>query len=145
MKRGLLFLLVILAASSLMSGCASSPGELVVQDAWARPAPGGGNSAIYFTIDNRGGQADTLLSAASDAAGTVELHISRMDDSGNMVMEHQNNVPVPAGETVNFEPGGLHVMLMDLNSDLQPQESLTVTLTFEKAGSIVVEASVREP
>jgi len=128
-----------------MSSCASGAGEIAVQEAWARPGAAGGNSAIYFVIDNRQGQADTLLSAASEAAQMVELHISKMGDDGTMTMEHQENVPVPAGEKLEFKPGGLHVMLMGLTGDLKPGDKITVTLTFEKAGSMEVEAAVREP
>lgn len=145
MRRSRVWLLVVLLAAIGISSCAGGAGGMAVQEAWARPGAAGGNSAIYFVIDNRQGQADTLLSAASDAANMVELHISKMSQDGTMIMEHQENVPVPAGKKVEFKPGGLHVMLMGLTGDLKPGDKITVTLTFEKAGSMDVEAAVREP
>lgn len=145
MRRSGVWLLVVLLAAIWMSGCAGSAGGVSVQEAWARSGAAGGNSAIYFVIDNRQGQADTLLSAATDAATMVELHISKMGQDGTMMMERQENVPVPAGQRVEFKPGGLHVMLMGLTGDLKPGDKIAVTLTFEKSGNIEVEAAVREP
>ncbi|GAB4503487.1 MAG: hypothetical protein Fur0043_04790 [Anaerolineales bacterium] len=60
-----------------------------------------------------------------------------------MQMAHQMNVPLPTGETV-FEPGGLHVMLIGLKSDLQAGETFTVTLTFEKAGKRTLTVTVKD-
>lgn len=145
MRKSQVWILVILLAATWMSGCASGTGKNAVQEAWARPGAAGANSAIYFVIDNRQGQADTLLSAASDAAQVVELHTSKMGSDGTMMMEHQENVPVPAGKKLEFKPGSLHVMLMGLTGDLKPGNKITMTLNFEKAGSIAVEAAVREP
>ena len=145
MRKSRVWLLVALLAAIWMSGCAGSTGGLEVQGAWARPGATGGNSAVYFVIDNRQAQDDTLLNAASDAAQMVELHISKMSEDGTMIMEHQENVPAPAGKKVEFTPGGLHVMLMGLTGDLKPGDKIAVTLTFEKAGDIEVEAAVREP
>jgi copper(I)-binding protein len=94
----------ILAA--ILVACASAGGQnLQVTDAWARPGLAGGNSAAYFVIENGTASGDSLLSASSDVAGAVELHMTSMQD-GNMQMQQQHEVPVPAGRTA-FEPGGL--------------------------------------
>ena len=50
----------------LLSGCQQT--GFTVKDAWARPAAQGENSAVYFVIDNTKAQADTLLSASTDAS-----------------------------------------------------------------------------
>ena len=66
------------------SACSSQKGEApsapVVKDAWARPGVAGGNSAIYFVVDNTGGQADQLVGASGEVAESLELHRSQMDD-----------------------------------------------------------------
>ncbi|MFZ6028359.1 MAG: copper chaperone PCu(A)C [Chloroflexota bacterium] len=141
MKRSIFFLIAALAI--LLSACGSRQG-LTVSDAWARPGNAGGNSAVYFTV-TPGSEADTLLSAGSGAAMMVELHKSQMGADGTMMMAPQENVPIPAGEKVAFEPGGLHVMLMGLKNDLNVGETFQVTLKFAKAGDVTVEAAVREP
>jgi periplasmic copper chaperone A len=53
-----------------------------------------------------------------------------------------DGIVIPAGETVSLEPGGLHVMFMGLSSPFIEGETVTVTLTFEKAGSVDVELAV---
>lgn len=62
-----------------------------------------------------------------------------------MMMEPQEAVEIPAGENVQFQPGGLHVMLVGLKNDLKVGDTLKVTLKFETAGEITVEAEVKEP
>ena len=127
----------------VLAACgASGSGELQVNDVWARPGLAGGNSAVFFVIDNPGTE-DSLLSASSDVAGAVELHKTIMED-GNMKMVHQMNVPVPTGETV-FKPGDLHVMLIGLNGDMNPGDAFTLMLNFENAGEKTLSVVVREP
>jgi copper(I)-binding protein len=130
----------------LLAACAQPGGGqgISVNDAWARPAQAGGNSAVYFTIQN-GGETDTLKEARCDVAKMVQLHMTQTDAAGNSAMIHQESVPAPAGQAVEFKPGGLHVMLMNLNADLTPGQNLDVTLVFEKAGEVKVTAPIREP
>ncbi len=134
------FTFFVLAVFLAACGAAGS-GEFQVRDAWARPALAGGNSAIFFVIENPG-PADVLLSASSEVAETVELHMTMMQD-GNMQMTHQMNVPVPSGETV-FEPGGLHVMLIGLKNDLKAGDTFAATLQFEKAGEKTLTITVED-
>ncbi|HAX81851.1 MAG TPA: hypothetical protein DCY40_04710 [Actinobacteria bacterium] len=68
-----------------------------------------------------------------------------MGDMGDgMTMQAVSRVPIGAGATVVFEPGGYHVMLLGLVEPLVAGASFEVTLTFESAGEIVVVAEVRE-
>ncbi len=120
------------------------PGELQVIDPWARPGTVGGNSAVYFTIDNPAAQADTLLSAAGDIAGEVELHLSKPGMDGVMMMEQQASVPVAGNSAVFFAPGGLHVMLIGLNQELLAGESFVLQLQFENRGEVTVTVPVEE-
>ena len=156
MKRNLFLFAVFML---VLAAC--GPGQLTVSDAWARPALAGNNGAIYFVIQNPGAE-DTLLRVATDAAGTVEMHMTMMvegdamehDMSGSetgtlpeaqvMRMVQQENVPVPGGEKVEFAPGGLHVMLIGLNADLVVGDTIEVTLTFEIAGEITLQVPVEE-
>lgn len=130
------------ALAIVLAACGAGSGELQVNDAWARPALAGGNSAIFFVIDNPGAE-DLLLSVDSDVAEAVELHKTVMQDE-TMQMVQQMNVPVPTGETV-FKPGDLHVMLIGLENDLQPGDTFTVTVNFETAGEKLLNVTVREP
>jgi len=64
---------------------------------------------------------------------------------GVMMMVQQENVPVGAQSQIEFSPGGLHVMLIGLNQDLNPGDTFQVTLNFENAGQITMDVPVREP
>jgi copper(I)-binding protein len=133
----------ILIAVSLLAGC--SPKSLSVENVWSRPANQGGSGAVYFVIDNPTSQPDLLLSASSDIAENVELHMSMMQEDSTMTMVHQDSVPIPANGTVEFKPGGLHVMLLNLSRDLTRGDQFQITLNFQNAGDIVLDAEVREP
>ena len=123
-------------------GSLARAGDLAVVDAWARATPpGAGVAAAYLTIDNAGGGADRLLGASSDAAGRVEVHETRRDGE-LMRMRKAEPLDIPAGERVVFGPGGLHVMLMELKEPLRQGDTLPLTLRFEHAGEVRVQARI---
>ncbi len=128
----------------VISACGGSLSELVIQGAWARPASAGENGAAYFVIENWTMTDDILLSVSSEIASATEVHMSMGDANGVMSMQMQDSIPVPAKDTVKFEPGGLHVMFVELSQDLKVGDTITLTLNFEKAGSMTVEAPVKE-
>ena len=128
----------------LASACAA-PTELTLEDPWARPAFQGDNSAAYLLISNMTDQGDGLIGASSDVANITEIYLSKMDAEGTMTMERQDLIGIPAGETVTLEPGGLHVMLMNLVHDLNVGDNFDLTLEFQRAGDIVVEVEVKQP
>lgn len=143
--------LLLLSMLLLLSACAALPtqtataptGDAVrIENPSARPATAGQNSAAYFLIVNPTGQDDRLLTAASSVAMATEVHETQ-NDNGVMRMIHQvDGVAVPAQSTVDFVPGGKHVMLMNLRQDLAAGQNFTVTLSFEKAGEIEITVPV---
>jgi periplasmic copper chaperone A len=140
------FRIILFVFAMLLISCQPrQTGSLQINNAWSRQGLAGGNSALYFTVENRSSQSDSLIKAESNAAETVELHLSSMDESGTMSMHQQMKIEIPAGENVEFKPGGLHVMLINLNNDLLPGQKVNATLTFEKAGEINLEITVQEP
>ena len=99
--------------------------------------------AAYLTITNNGDAEDRLV-GVSAAFPRVTIHKTTVQNE-IATMQSQDSVAIPPGETVTFEPGGLHVMFMGLNGDpFTIGEEISATLTFEKAGEIdiifVVEA-----
>jgi copper(I)-binding protein len=135
------------ALAALAAGCASTgtPGTVQVLDAWARPAPeAGGTTAVYFRLLNSGDLPDRLIGGESLAAEAMELHQTMMDGDV-MQMMPVAGIDLAPGETVDFEPGGFHVMLTGLTGALSPGDSVGLTLEFQEAGEIQVEAVVRQP
>jgi copper(I)-binding protein len=67
-----------------------------------------------------------------------------MGDAGAMTtMREVPKVTVPAGATVMFEPGGYHVMLMDLDHPLTVGETFPVTLMLDGGASVKATVTVR--
>jgi hypothetical protein len=129
-----------------LAACSGSPGSSAVptiSNAWARPGAAGAQSAAYMTITGAG-QDDALISVASAAAATVELHESTTDAEGMMGMHPIERLDVPGNGAVTLEPGGFHVMLMGLSAELAVGDTLALELVFEKAGTVAVEAEIRQ-
>lgn len=140
----------LLALGMLLAACGGADetttviGDLTIEGAWSRPAVmAGGNGAAYFVIKNGGAAADRLVRAASPL-GTTEIHQSMMSADGTMSMQPVDGVDVPAGGSVSFEPGGLHVMFIGVAAPPAVGETIPLTLTFEKAGDVTLEVPVRE-
>lgn len=102
----------------------------------------GSTGAAFMTIKNSGQEADKLVAAASDVADAVEIHLSEMKDDV-MTMRQVDGVDVPAAGEAVLKPGSYHIMLIGLNQELAVGEKVNLTLTFEKAGQMNVEAEVR--
>lgn len=107
-------------------------------------ATSGGTSAAYMEITNSGSTADALIKAESDVADSVELHTMTMEGDV-MKMTPVEKVDIPANGSATLKPGSFHIMLIGLRHDLKEGEAVTLTLTFQNAGTIQVEAPVRKP
>lgn len=118
---------------------------VIVSDAWVRPAPlAGGATALYFRLESNQEVDDRLVEARSPASGSIEMHATMWD--GDVAhMSPVEAIDLPAGDAIVIEPGGLHLMLVDLVAPLEPGDLVPVTLRFEQAGEIRVVAEVRQP
>ena len=92
----------------------------------------------FLTIENTGTEPDRLISARSDIAGDTQIHEMAMQGDVMKMRQLADGLEIPAGETVVLAPGGFHIMFMGLKQALVEGESITVTLTFEKAGTVDV-------
>lgn len=104
----------------------------------------GAVSAAYMVLENAGA-ADTLISAATDAAGVVEIHTVIMEDDVMRMRPVEGGIEIPKDGRITLEPGGFHIMLMDLQEDLIEGDSLSITLLFESGKTIDVDAEIRVP
>ncbi|MEX1168541.1 MAG: copper chaperone PCu(A)C, partial [Chloroflexota bacterium] len=147
MRRNLSFLAalpVVVGAVLALAACSGSAAKPQVSDVWARPGVASAESAAYLAITAPSGQGDALLSASSPAANMVQLHEVSTDADGMTGMHHIDRLDIPAGATVRLEPGGYHLMLMGLTGELAEGGTIELTLVFERAGSIVVQAEIRQ-
>ena len=117
---------------------------LGLNDPFARAAPAGGVSAVFLQIENATALDETLVAARTDAAGRVEIHRTQEGAGGlSEMVEVEGGLLVPAGETVTLEPGGLHVMLLDLQRDLAEGDTLDVEMEFSSRGTVTARVPVR--
>ncbi len=132
----------LLCAVMLLAACSkTTQAPIAVSDAWSPLTPPGATvAAVYAEIAAR--QADTLLSASSTVAETTQLH-SILEENGMMQMRPVPQLALHAGETVRFEPGGLHLMLTGLRQPLPAQSQFALVLHFAKAGDVTVTVQVR--
>jgi copper(I)-binding protein len=122
----------------------TAAGGITIEEAWARPpAMAGGNGAAYFLVRNDGDTADRLIAVASPLA-MAEMHESVMADDGTMAMNPVDGVDIPAGSTVEFKRGGLHIMFMGVAEPPAVGDTVPLTLTFQNAGEITIDVPVRE-
>jgi periplasmic copper chaperone A len=102
--------------------------------------------AGYMDIRNTGRTADRLLSASSPDAGRVEIHTHERGPGGVMRMRPvAGGVAIPAGRTISFRPGGLHLMVYDPKERVDEGDVVEVALVFEKAGRVTVGAIAETP
>jgi periplasmic copper chaperone A len=147
-------LLSILLTTLVFAGCQSDnqdnsrsgliDGEgIAVEGQWARPGNEGRMSAGYFLISNFEEEPDTLIGVSSNVAQLTEIHESYEQEEGMMGMRERPVVVIPPKSTIRFEPGGLHVMFIQLTKPLIEEETFDLTLHFAKQGDIVVSMQVR--
>lgn len=118
-------------ASMLTIFASSAFAEVAINDAWARATvPGQPVGAVYMKISSA--TATRLVNAETDTAKQVEVHNMYMQD-GVMKMRKHGQLDVPAGQTVELVPGGMHLMLLGLKKPLVAGETVAVKLTFQDA------------
>lgn len=121
-----------LAAFSLATAAQAAPR---VEAAWTRPAGQGQTGAGFMTLKNPDAKADTLVKVESPLARTVQIHQSSM--SGGMAgMKQLTTLPLPAGGSVTFAPGGYHLMLIGLSKAVKLGDSVPATLTFASGAKV---------
>ena len=141
----MLRLLFILLVSSLAAAAYAhqySVGTLVIDHPWSRPTASGMPIGVaYLSITNNGPEQDTLIAASTPAAARVEFHRTSVE-AGMARMRPAGPLVLAPNATVTAEPGGLHLMLVDLKSPLVAGTSIPLVLKFQSAGEITVQLQV---
>lgn len=139
---------VLMASNALAEHVAggAAADHINVSDVWARASAGMAKAGgVFMTLHNPTTHDDTLVSAASDVADTVQLHTHTMVDGVMQMREVEGGIKVPAGETVMMQPGGYHVMLMGLKAPLAEGATFPLTLTFDGGQVTTVDVKVVSP
>jgi periplasmic copper chaperone A len=131
-------LAIIIAFVSLFI---STGNKIEVKDAWLRTGAEGLNTALYFKIENNSEKPDTLYKVSSDIAKHVMMHETYKKD-GMMGMREIKDIIIKPNSSVEFKPGGYHVMVMNLKRDVKQGEKIGFILYFKSAGELNISASV---
>ncbi|MCD6040486.1 MAG: hypothetical protein K0R40_89 [Burkholderiales bacterium] len=115
-----------------------------VREAWSRATPPGAKVAAgYARIGNPGARPDRLVSATTDVAKRVEMHVTAEAD-GVSRMRQVQTFEIPARGVLELRPGGGHLMLVDITRPLAKGERFRMRLRFERAGEVEAQFEVRE-
>jgi copper(I)-binding protein len=132
---------VLILIASLAQSFAASP--IAIERPWARAsAPGQTVGGGFMTILHQGATEDRLVSATTPIAREVQIHTMNMDGGVMRMRLVEGGLAIPAGGRVVLQPGGLHLMFMELSAPLAAGSTFPVTLRFANAGDIKVEFNV---
>ncbi len=99
----------------------------------------------YVAITNNGQDVDRLLGGTLELAGRVEIHEMRMDGGVMRMKPLPDGLEIKSGQTVRLEPGGTHMMFLDLKGPFEKDRMIKGQLRFEKAGLVDVHYKVESP
>ena len=133
-----------LLAAGLTGPALAQSGPVAVTDAWSRAStPGAQTAAIYVTVTSA--EPDRLTGVTTPVAATAEVHQSRMDHGVMQMRPVPGGLAVTPGTPIHMVPGSYHIMLMGLKQPLQQGTQIPLTLTFEHASAVTVQATVASP
>src|SRR6056297_507425 len=134
-----LVLTLLAAAPPVLAG-----GEdVVIADAWSRASIGTSRPGVaYMTLLNTGAEPVVVTGLRTDLAMMPMIHATTTDAQGVTRMSDMEEVAIDAGETVALAPGGLHVMLMELQRPMVEGESYTLSVIFADGTEALVEVPI---
>jgi len=132
----------LLLASLMASGAWAQ--NVSVQSAWARATVQGQKATgAFMTLTAK---TDTkLVGVSTSVAGVAEVHEMKMDNNVMQMRALPDGLALPAGKAVALQPGGFHVMLMDLKLPLQKDTTIPLTLRFKDAKGMESSLDIKVP
>lgn len=138
------------AAAALLTACGSTSSDapaaesVTVSDAWVKAAEEG-MSAAFGTLENTSGETLSIISVTTAASPVVEMHETVEDAAGQMAMQEKDGgFEIPAEGSLVLEPGGNHIMLMDLAEPLLAGAHVSFTVTFDDDSTLEFSAPVKD-
>ncbi|WP_017671043.1 copper chaperone PCu(A)C [Blastomonas sp. AAP53] len=134
------YMVVAGLALALLSAC-QPPAQLLVEKAYVKLSPVADNpSVLYFTV--RGGPEDTdLRSITSPWILRLEMH-ETVEENGMSMMRPISAVEVPKRGTVEFAPGGKHVMIWGIDEAAKKAGKAEFVFAFGNGEKIAVDARI---
>lgn len=136
-----------LGATGTLSACGGGGGgggAMIRAENAALGTNPGASAALYVELTNPDGEDDTLLGATCECADRTSLHVTE-DRDGILMMVSTEELTIPAGETVELDPGRSHVMLEQLAEPLEVGDTVEVSLDFDHSRPVILEVPVIAP
>ena len=101
------------------------------QGAWVRSLPPGAEvTAAYGTLMNHGAEVVSITNISSTLGNEAQMH-DVMSEGDQRRMVHLPSVDIAPGESLLFQPGGRHIMLIGVTET--PAEGDDIELCAESA------------
>jgi hypothetical protein len=145
--------LVALGLAGLLAGTALAhhdgdifaAGDIRVSHAWTGETSAKAHAVeVYLTIANTGQTADRLLAAEAHFAEPAVFQAQILAGDGSLTTEEVVSVEIAAGQQITFQPGGLRIVLNDVQQSLMAGDHFHLELTFAKAGTLEIDVEVEE-
>lgn len=135
---------VLIAPLLLLASCSGSGApDVQISDAWVRETIAGqSGTAAYLTIVNRGSGNDRLAAVLAAPPVTASIHETSTSAGISSMKALQNGLEIPRGGSVALRPGGAHIMISGLTSQLHEGGTLKLRLRFERSGDKAVDFKV---
>ena len=104
---------------------------VAIMNAWVRETDSKAKvNAGYMTLLNVGSEQVTLVKVESESCEIIEVHEMAVVD-GLMEMREVTDLIIPPNGQVQFQPGGMHLMLKKPHRHLTMGQKVDMTLTFK--------------
>ena len=123
---------------------ATEAASVSVRDAWIRePPPGMTTMAGYMELRNDTSRRQVLIAASSSGFETVMMH-QTIAKGGMAGMVHASQIELAPNASLNFAPGGYHLMLMNPKRTLRAGDQIVINLEFRGGLVLPVAFEVRK-
>ena len=137
----------LLAAGLVLSAGALAGGadNVTAVDPYVRLAPPNAPATGAFMVLKNSGDKDVhLIRAENPLSRATELH-THLNEGGVMKMRPVPVIDIKAGGEAVLQPGGMHIMLIDLKAPMKEGDVVPITLNFDDGSSKRVDARVVSP
>ena len=146
MKRRIL----LTALPFVILGRAKAQGQqtLKAEQGWSRPSLARiGTAVVYLRLRNEGSTPVRVVGGSTAVAEGVEIHESMIENNIARMRPRSDGVVLPPGDTVRFEPRGLHLMLIKPHADLKAGQNFILSLRFDNGEvlDVPVTVAMQEP
>jgi periplasmic copper chaperone A len=141
MKQLCLLTMSLMFSAGVLAAAAD---HVSVEQPYVRLAPPSApTTGAFMVLRNNGDKDIKVLKAENPASRVTELH-THLNEGGVMKMRPVASIDIKSGGEAVLQPGGLHIMLIDLKAPLKEGDIVPITLSFDDGSSKKVEARVQK-